>query len=73
MRAYAVVFPKDDQNIIRYAMTQKDAKGTRRELMESENLKLAQISIEQVEIPSKKEDFFKWIHEGKKIVQLSGE
>jgi len=62
MRAYEVSFTKDSVTKKQFSDTQKDAKTLRREIMESQDLKIAEVSISQVEIPTKKGDLLTWIN-----------
>lgn len=62
MRAYELAYSIEDKPKRQYAETQKDAKTKRREIMEQTSLKIAEIAIEQVEIPTKKTEFIAWLN-----------
>jgi|688.fasta_scaffold1854626_1 hypothetical protein len=62
MRAYELAYSIEDQPKRQYAETQKDAKTKRREIMEQASLKITDIAIEQVEIPTKKTEFIAWLN-----------
>lgn len=62
MRAYELTYSVEDQPKRQYAETQKDAREKRREIMEAQSLKIADVVIEQVEIPVKKAEFIAWLN-----------
>ena len=62
MRAYELTYSVEDQPKRQYAETQKDAREKRREIMEAQSLKIADVAIEQVEIPVKKAELIAWLN-----------
>ena len=63
MRAYELAYSVNDQAKRQFAETQKDAREKRRAIMEKESLKIAEVVIAQVEIPTKKPELLAWINE----------
>lgn len=62
MRAYLLNYAVDGAPKKKIADTQKGARTLRREIMAESSLKLNDIAIEQIEIPSKKADFLTWLN-----------
>ena len=62
MRAYELQYTVGETSKKQYADTQKDAREARRAIMEKESLKIAEVSIKQVEIPPKKTELLAWIN-----------
>ena len=62
MRAYLLTYAVDGVPKKKIADTQKGARTLRREIMAESSLKLTDIAIEQVDIPSKKTDFLTWLN-----------
>jgi hypothetical protein len=62
MRAYELTYSVQDQPKRQYAETQKDAREKRRQIMEQASLKIADVVIEQVEIPVKKTELIAWLN-----------
>jgi hypothetical protein len=62
MRAYEVSYTKDDSKKVQYSDTQKSARTLRRTIMETESLRLTEVAIDMVEIPTKKEELLGWLN-----------
>lgn len=63
MRAYELSYSVNEQAKRQFAETQKDARDKRRTIMEKESLKIADVTIAQVEIPTKKPELLAWIND----------
>ena len=62
MRAYEVSYTKDSVTKKQFSDTQKDAKALRRDVMAGQSLQIAEVTISQVEIPTKKGELLAWIN-----------
>lgn len=62
MRAYELTYAVEGNTKKKYADTQKDARTLRREIMAEASLKIGDVNIEQIEIPTKKSEFLPWLN-----------
>lgn len=62
MRAYELSYSVNEQTKLQFAETQKDAREKRRAIMEKEAIKITDVTIAQVEIPTKKPELLAWIN-----------
>lgn len=62
MRAYKLTYKIEESAFNKYAETQKLARALRRDIMEQNQLKLADVEISQIEIPTKKTEFLAWLN-----------
>lgn len=65
MKLYRVSFTADADEIGTWVGTQSDASKARTDFMEKYGLKRKEIHIEDVEVPTKKEELLAWLNERK--------
>ncbi len=62
MRAYKLTYKIEESAVNKYAETQKLARNLRRDIMEQNQLKLTDVEISQIEIPTKKAELLAWLN-----------
>lgn len=64
MKLYTITYtrPGDDKKTARWAGTQADAARVRMDVMTTEGLKRKDIHIEDVDVPTKKEELLEWLN-----------
>lgn len=65
MKLYRVSFAADAGEVGTWAGTQADASKARTDFMQKYGLKRKEIHIEDVEVPTRKEDLLAWLNERK--------
>lgn len=63
MKLYCISYTKDETEIKRWAGTQADAARVRMDVMATQGLKRKEIHIEDVDVPTKKEELIEWLNE----------